>query len=335
MKAVLNVVLTIGKIILIIFLAIIILALILLVCPIFYYVKGRKYDKVEVEGRVRLLLGILSIAFNYDGNVLDVVVRIFGIKVKTMDLNSEDKETDEDFEKFKNTLTNKTTEVSEGSKDTVIDEKLILEMQQEKEDTWGQAELPSEQTVTKVKLSDLEIESKKDTNAVKRIKAPDDGENETKEDIKEEASESKKAEEENKEENKEKEELNLKYFLKMPKEERDRLFEAIGKYLKSIFKGVRPDNFYLMGTLGFEDPSITGQVVGLAWILNGILNKRIEIQAAFDREVIEGEFKISGHLVPAAFIYYTVRFILTKEVMKIIKLRMKGRDKNVRSSKKS
>ena len=113
----------------------------------------------------------------------------------------------------------------------------------------------------------------------------------------------------------------------MPKDERKKLISAAVRLIKSIFRSVKPKDFYLSGKLGLSDPSLTGRIVGAAWSLNGVLNKRIEVQAVFDREVIEGETRIKGYIVPAFLMFYILRFIAVKPVRKIIIRLIKG-DKN-------
>ena len=130
-----------------------------------------------------------------------------------------------------------------------------------------------------------------------------------------------------KDEEKQPERLNLEYFKNMPSEERKKLFSAVVRLLKSLFRGVKPRDFYLKGKIGLSDPAYTGVLVGSLWSIGGLINKRIEVQTSFDEEVIEGEFSAKGHIIPAFMMFYIIRFIAVKPVRKIIILLIKG-DKN-------
>ena len=180
-----------------------------------------------------------------------------------------------------------------------------------------------EVTVKRVKLSELRIpdEPKKNENVkIKYVKMPEEKE-EDKEDKENKGAEN------GKDEEKQPERLNLEYFKNMPSEERKKLFSAVVRLLKSLFRGVKPRDFYLKGKIGLSDPAYTGVLVGSLWSIGGLINKRIEVQTSFDEEVIEGEFSAKGHIVPAFMMFYIIRFIAVKPVRKIIILLIKG-DKN-------
>ena len=183
-----------------------------------------------------------------------------------------------------------------------------------------------EVTVKRVKLSELKIpdEPKKNENVkIKYVKMPEEKE-EDKEDKENKGAENG---ERGKDERKQPERLNLEYFKNMPSEERKKLFSAVVRLLKSLFRGVKPRDFYLKGKIGLSDPAYTGVLVGSLWSIGGLINKRIEVQTSFDEEVIEGEFSAKGHIVPAFMMFYIIRFIAVKPVRKIIILLIKG-DKN-------
>ncbi len=214
---------------------------------------------------------------------------------------------------------------------------------------WENAEAEEKEiSVRKIKLSEAEVpkEPKKFDNVrIKYVKMPeenDDGVNGPKKDKKKQKNDSagsgekkdsrekhngKDIKDIDENEEKEPERLDLQYFKNMPSSERKKLFKAVIRLLKSVFRSVKPRDFYLKGRLGLSDPALTGQIVGAAWAIGGALNKRIEIKAAFDEEIIEGDFKVKGHIVPAFMMFYIIRFIAVKPVRKIIILLIKG-DRN-------
>lgn len=322
MTALIRILKLIGKVILWIIAIVFILLFVFLICPVFYEIKGEKYDKLNSEAKIRILLGIVSLKIDYNGNDADIIIKIFGRKInknKKIEKTIKEKNVKKEVKKTEpaNTVSTSKTEIkSKESVKKVIPEEIKKETPRKVIFEWESTEnITVNPEVRKIKFSDIKEEKIEKANVeVKRIKM-----SEQKEEINQEAD---KASEE-----KEPEKLNLKYFIKMPSEERKKLINAVLKLVKSLLKGVKPKDFMLKGTLGFSDPSLTGKAVGAAWALNGMLDKRIEIEAAFDREVLEGECEIKGRIVPVAMMFYIIRFIVVKPVRDIIILLVKG-DKN-------
>lgn len=339
----------IGKAILWILAVLVFLILFLLVCPIYYEVKGEKYDNISIEGKVKLLLGIVSIRFNSAINgKTDTGIYVLGKKLGNKNKRKRNRYKEK---KYKEEVDDKSIVAAEIDYEDDIDLRAeeidtSIEMTKDQQtktyksddDAWINKDPDiNEPIVRKVKLSDTERSlSQKNglsDTKVKKIKIPEDEKGNEESEIKNDDTEKNNN---NKREDKEEyQELNVRYFLKMPKEERKILVKAVVKLLKSLLKGVKPNKFYLIGTVGLSDPSLTGEVVGAAWVLNGILNRRIEITAAFDKEVIEGKVYIKGNIVPAYMLFCIARFVLVKPVRKIIKLLLKGSgDKNGKRNRK-
>jgi hypothetical protein len=90
-------------------------------------------------------------------------------------------------------------------------------------------------------------------------------------------------------------------------------------YLKNIIKIIKPSHIKLNGVYGFEDPSITGSICALTSILSGIIpNSNIELNPIFDKNIMDIELKIWGKLNLALLVILTLRFILNKEIRKIL-----------------
>lgn len=73
-------------------------------------------------------------------------------------------------------------------------------------------------------------------------------------------------------------------------------------------------------TFGLEDPADTA----LLWLIICSLplrgkGRNIRLVPVFDNEILEGDFYIQGHLIPAFIAYIALRFILSKPVRNIIK----------------
>ena len=325
MTAVIKILKIIGIAILWILAAVLILALVFLICPVYYEINGEKYDKIKAYAKIKLLFGLFSIRLGYDDGDIDSQIKIFGRLLNR-------KNNDEAFEPE-----NMETDEKEGETQASQSEKCADKEPAVKKTESTKAKEPIPQRKTEIKTASR-AEGWDSTEAAERepevrkikfadVKQPEEVNHSEVEVKRIKLSETDDEPKEEKPEEKESERLDFNYFKNMPKEERKQLFSAIIKLMKSILKGVKPRDFYLEGTVGFSDPSLTGQAVGAAWALNGILNKKIEIRASFEKEIVEGETGIKGHIVPGFMLFYILRFIAVKPVRKIIKLLIKG-DKN-------
>ena len=309
MTAVLKVLKIVGKVILWVLAAIFIMIVAALVCPVSYDINGKKYDKTEFLAKVKLFFGLITLNLSYDENEFETIIKILG---KTIGLSEKENvsETEELNEKA----------AKEHSKAVVI--KQSKEFSEKKEEYKAAEKQKKPNTVIS------EPTKKFDENEVRKIKL---------EDIKESKCSLESAEvkvrrikmsedfaEEEEEFSEEHEKLDFNYFKKMPKAERKKLINAVFKLIKSILRSVKPKDFYAKGTIGLSDPAMTGQIVGALWALNGILNKKIEAEASFEKEIINGEIGIRGRIVPAMMLLYILRFITVKPVRKIIILLVKG-----------
>lgn len=73
-------------------------------------------------------------------------------------------------------------------------------------------------------------------------------------------------------------------------------------------------------TFGLEDPADTA----VLWLIICSLplygeSRSIRLEPVFDDQILEGDFHIQGHLIPAVAAYIVLRFILSKPVRNIIK----------------
>lgn len=348
MTAILGILKFIGLVLLWLLAVVLILLLVVLICPVFYEISGEKYDKATATAKIKLLLGILSVRLGYDGGNADIKIKVFGKELNLNKKKKEDKETEEhtkeeikEKEQDKPKPPAKKPEVriekpkepvKQSDKPNCVPEKKAEARVSIQPADWENTEgIQGKPTVKKIKFAEIKPPEKKvDVTRVeiKRVKMPEESEPEA-EKVKR-AKNAENGEDEGgfkKNTEEERVTLNLSYFVKMPKEERKQLISAVMKLIKSVLKSVKPRDFLLKGKIGLSDPSLTGEIVGAAWALNGIFDKRIELESVFDREVIEGELSVKGHIVPAVMVFYLIRFAAAKPVRKIIKILIKG-DKN-------
>lgn len=304
----------IGNIILWILAVVLALLIFILFCPIYYEINGEKYENINAEARVKLFLGIVGFKIKYDGKNVLTEIRLFGRKIKRKEKKekTEEKKTEPETKLAKEVPKwpapgKKRTEVPKIS---IPEEKIIPA-----EEGWKNDDnYKPDGKVRKISFPQESVENDvrkpAEVKIIKMSEASDKEKSDTAEKIEPEGKR-----------------VDLDYFVKMSKEDRKKLIKAVIKLLKSLLNGIKPKDFYLIGAVGTDDPSVTGQIVGAAWALNGILNKRIEISGVYDRKIIEGKFRIKGHIVPAFMMFYIIRFILVKSVWRTIKLIIKG-DKN-------
>lgn len=333
----------IGKALLWVLAVILVMLAVILICPVKYEIKGEKYENISFKGRIKLFFGILTVKFKASAKGLDgIKVELFGKKLggkkkkKAVDKDKETAQKKTEPNDSQNEKPEAEPEKKSENKPTKAEEKTETAETTEKpkpaetvkkvSDEWNDKKPTGNSAkVRRIKLSDAEkniAENKKNETAVKKISLPEDEKVERKEEEKTDTDSEK-----NKEEKTEK--LDLDYFIKMPMADKKQLFKAVVKLLKSLLKGIKPDDFYIKGDVGLEDPSTTAEVVGAAYAIGGILNKKIELKAVFDKEILQGEAYAKGKIIPIYMLVCLIRFVLTKQVRKIIKIYLKGSgDKN-------
>ena len=70
---------------------------------------------------------------------------------------------------------------------------------------------------------------------------------------------------------------------------------------------------------GFEDPALTGQVLGILSVVNVLLGGHLEAEADFEKAVLQGSLLIKGHIRSVHIIKSGVSLILDKNIRKTIK----------------
>lgn len=91
------------------------------------------------------------------------------------------------------------------------------------------------------------------------------------------------------------------------------------KYFKDIINIVKPKYFKISGVYGFEDPSLTGMLLGLISIIKGAVPKaQIYMEPDFEEEFINIEVEINGDIKVCVICYRTLKLIIKKEVRKFL-----------------
>ncbi len=86
--------------------------------------------------------------------------------------------------------------------------------------------------------------------------------------------------------------------------------------IKNLLVHMRPRKLSINGELGFEDPSLTGQVFGVLAIINSYYNGCINVKANFEEPVIDIEFDVRGRVTVAYALLILLRFMKNKTIRK-------------------
>ena len=100
-------------------------------------------------------------------------------------------------------------------------------------------------------------------------------------------------------------------------EENVKARESIWRELKFLWKHSRPRKADLTLHFGFEDPSWTGQCMGVLSILNVWYPGRIFLKPEFEQEIFEGTLYIKGHMMLAVPLLSILRLWRDENVMKM------------------
>ncbi|BCZ45286.1 membrane protein [Clostridium gelidum] len=87
------------------------------------------------------------------------------------------------------------------------------------------------------------------------------------------------------------------------------------RYFKDILNIVKPKYFKISGVYGFEDPSLTGMLLGVISIIKGAVpSAQIYVNPDFEKENINIEAEIYGDIKVCVIGYRTLKLIIKKDV---------------------
>ncbi|MCR5486835.1 MAG: DUF2953 domain-containing protein [Lachnospiraceae bacterium] len=89
--------------------------------------------------------------------------------------------------------------------------------------------------------------------------------------------------------------------------------------LKKLLRHIRPRKFNANILLGFEDPSITGQIYGIYWSFWDLHHgKRIRLTPDFENDCFQGDFIIKGHVILFFVLIAAIRVYFNKKIRRLI-----------------
>ncbi len=90
--------------------------------------------------------------------------------------------------------------------------------------------------------------------------------------------------------------------------------------LGKIMKSIRPRGLRLEVLVGTGEPDTTGYVYGAFWAVKPFFGRkcRIAVTPDFERQILEGEVFLRGHVMAAVLLYHAVRVILDKRLRQLL-----------------
>ncbi|MBQ8982255.1 MAG: DUF2953 domain-containing protein [Lachnospiraceae bacterium] len=95
--------------------------------------------------------------------------------------------------------------------------------------------------------------------------------------------------------------------------------QSVIKYLKQILKHVAPRKYSGKIHFGMEDPSSTGQILGVFGALMPLYRDHILVRPDFENKVMEGEIHLKGRIRIGFFAIIAIKAFLNRDLMKTIK----------------
>ncbi|MBE5965231.1 MAG: DUF2953 domain-containing protein [Lachnospira sp.] len=296
----LEVILTILKVLGIIILSLlgIIISLLLLVLfvPIRYNIKGEVNEGYMIKAKVTWLLHIVyvGVGANKDDGVLSVI-RIFGIKI----FPKKEKKKKGKKEKKKKTVTDETAPIAD---EMVVEETVEVAADTKEADITVKEEQPPQED------SGMEKESEPKSKKIKKEKKS----------IKEKLNDIK-----NKF-NRIKTKLtklvsDASYWIEFINDEQTK--SCIGflfSQIKDLLKKLIPKKHSIYLRFGSGDPCSTGQITGYASVAKTVLSLNLDFVPDFENKVIESKFYFKGHLRVISLLIIAIKIYKNKDFRKVL-----------------
>lgn len=313
-----HIILFILKIIGIILLSVLAVAILVLLFPITY--KGQlQYNEDKGNGKITAgwLFHLVHFSGRYDGEEFGYKLRVFGIPVISSDKDeeAEKKETGEKKPKDKKTKYKKDEDrkfearnfetYSTKENFTDINEEQILEKNQILNKTDYMDFEDEHARKIKEKANKRNTDKRKFTGRIKELF------NNIRNKIK-----------------------NITHNIKNSKNKADEVKKVLHsettkrawkhgkKLIVKVLKHISPRKVQGRIYFGFEEPHITGEVLGMIAMIFGILGinlKHFVVEPDFENKVIDAKLKIKGHIFAGVVGIYALRFYFNKEIHYMIK----------------
>lgn len=113
----------------------------------------------------------------------------------------------------------------------------------------------------------------------------------------------------------------IHYYIEILKSETFKTVAGRGwKYIKYILRHIRPRK--IKGSLhyGLDDPSLTGQITGAAYLLLPENCEKVRLLPDFEKKICEGDLIVKGHIRLCHLAYVGLRLLFDKELRRLLKM---------------
>ena len=262
----------IGITVLSVLASILLLIVIILLVPIRYKLYAKYDDELIVNGEVSFLLRLFKVKFDVKNGESVMDIRYPFVKL---------------IEKIKIKRENKSKKKKHGGEDSKAEEQ------------------PETVNIEELKSNENE--------GIQRADEGNTAESKETEDIKDKKK--KKVKTKNKKVKKEK--INIRDMVNTVKEQYtqyqgDVVIKLCWELLGKILRALKPKKFKCQMVIGFEDPSVTGMVLGGISMVNAFVPIDIKVRGNFEEEELSGELETSGKVSVISLIVPIISFIFKK-----------------------
>lgn len=269
--------------------------LLVLFVPLRYRLDGKKYgmfSEAEADVRIRWLLGAAELRFGYQKSRVKAGFRILWIKKqlageKKVRADTRKKPLEESLEE---------SEIRKDSVKGQAGDKALLQKEKVREDE--KKSIPAEKSVSGEKKSSapetVPAEESAQTEKEKKFHLPDicgmiKRIISSVKDIVKKASDARRSLEE-------KWNTVQSYLSFLRSEMTKEILGILKNHVFYLIKHIRPRK--IKGTLhfGMEDPSLTGQLTGVLYLILPAYCYKVVLQPDFEKKILEGELHIAGHI---------------------------------------
>lgn len=119
---------------------------------------------------------------------------------------------------------------------------------------------------------------------------------------------------------------NIKYYLDLLQLDRTKLaFASCKKQFLRVFKSIVPKKYRINLHIGFDDPSVMGEILAVWGMLYPFHQGNIDIQPEFDQSIIEGDFCFKGRISIYVFVRAVCVLLFDKNFKLFIKQLKQGK----------
>lgn len=105
--------------------------------------------------------------------------------------------------------------------------------------------------------------------------------------------------------------------------ERERTRQALDKakyHIVDIIRHILPRKWKAVVILGFDDPALTGKIMGYYWMFIGLWGEHLICTPDFENKVFKGTIEAKGYIQVFKFIYAAYKFMFDKDLVYLRKI---------------